>query len=237
MSDPPTITPSSKTIVLPIKQLETEKAQLQIPLGGVSEHHLQIPLGDVTKHHLQIPLSGSELENDSLEAPFSRLNLKKLSVVLDHTAERLLSGNQLSGLMLIGVGLKAANGAIKSLAEDPVDKQKTGEELLAKISMIAPLGGDEKKNLHWQDPNTGNDYRFESAQIETSKGIKRFLRAFEVYEDPHRSDKEVFFISSLQDHRGEFRAWRVEKNDFSREQLDSLSHAHLPREKSQSLFR
>lgn len=224
----------------PSTELHNKQIQIPTPQGGNNQIVIPVSQGENKQivipnegnnKQIVIPNEGDGKEESKITAPWSRLNLKKLSEILDSTANRLLH-NDLNGLLFIGVILKAANGITKALAEDKIDKQETGEAIFSRINRIVPNFLDKDRSFNWKDPNSGKDFHFVLSTEASKEGNKRFCRAYK--ENARGEDTEVFCISSVESQDKKFKSWRVEKNDFSREQIDSLTKASFPREKSKS---
>lgn len=178
---------------------------------------------------------------------FSLLGLGKMNPSLAFFADKLVSRQEIDGLVLTGATLKAATILAKFLeTEDKLDTQSAGNAVIKRFQQVLPeqfdqlKAGSSPKPFNWKDPHSGKQYRFEFEAAQSLEGnlLSPVLKGFEQVSGASDSLQPVFSAHLIDAKR---ERWNIEQCEFNSAQLGSLTAAerpnrsHPPSEKSLAL--
>lgn len=184
------------------------------------------------------PLQVDNLHVIKPEAPNVLLGVcnkfNKINPDLIRVAHQLASRNEIDGLLLTGVTLKAGVTLASYLQSEPSrDMHKEGLAIVRRFQEILPQefadlkAGEIPKNFVWKDPKSNKQYcfKFEKCETEDSKITKPIsLLGFEISKDSNTS--QAVFAATLIDNK--YNQWSIEKCDFTLSQVRDLSLAIKP---------
>lgn len=161
-------------------------------------------------------------------------SLAQLNKNLAQVAQKFANRPELNGLFLISSVTNNVTQAIAPVLEakeNQLDKQGLGVALIRRLSEIVPdrFVGNSQEPFFWRDPNQkGKTYQFQvTGGLVNDKGKTKFtaktLKAIAkgtASVSDLSTQSEVFKATSLDN-----RSWRIERCDFTRSQLMSLSQA------------
>ncbi|PAX53604.1 hypothetical protein [Brunnivagina elsteri] len=158
--------------------------------------------------------------------------LTKTNPGLTGVAHQLVSQNEINGLWLAGLSLKSGTYLISNLSkEDKFDIHTAGIELIKRFQKILPeefvalKARGRPKNIEWKDPKSNKKYQFyfNFSEMNLFGDITKHtsLKGFELTSNSN-SMKPVF-IAKLVDEK--YNHWSIEKCDFTKKQIQSLSFA------------
>lgn len=170
----------------------------------------------------------SELSN------FSPPGLGKINPSLAFFADKLVSRQEIDGLVLTGATLKAATTLAKLLeTENKPDTQSVGNAVIKRFQQVLPEQFDQLKAggspqpFNWKDPHSGKQYRFELEADLSLEGnlLTPVLKGFEQVSGASDSLQPVFFAHLIDAKRDR---WNIEQCEFNLAQLRSLTAADRP---------
>ncbi len=158
----------------------------------------------------------------------------KINPDLIRVAHQLASRNEIDGLLLTGVTLKAGVTLASYLQSEPSpDMYKEGLAIVRRFQEILPQefadlkAGEIAKNFVWKDPKSNKQYcfKFERCETEEPKITEPIsLLGFEISKDSNSS--QAVFAATLIDNK--YNQWSIEKCDFTLSQIRDLSVAIKP---------
>ena len=158
-------------------------------------------------------------------------------------ADKLVSRQEIDGLVLTGATLKAATTLAKFLeTEEKPDTQSAGNTVIKRFQQVLPKqfdqlkAGSSPKPFNWKDLHSGKQYRFEFEADQSLEGnlLTPVLKGFEQVSGASDSLQPVFFAYLIDAKRDCFQhcplgnRWNVEQCEFNLAQLRSLTAANRP---------
>lgn len=165
---------------------------------------------------------------------FSPPGLGKINPSLAFFADKLVSRQEIDGLVLTGATLKAATTLAKLLEiEDKPDVQSAGNAVIKRFQQVLPEQFDQLKAggspqpFNWKDPHSGKQYRFdfEANQSLESDLLSPVLKGFEQVSGASDALHCVFSAHLIDAKRDR---WNIELCEFNSAQLHSLTAADRP---------
>ncbi|NJM73951.1 MAG: hypothetical protein HC862_29740 [Scytonema sp. RU_4_4] len=247
--------PTKTTATVPFKQQEIE---MQMESGRIIPHEPPTTTIDVAttevKGNLSIPSSSrgeiivapglqvesqriitpenSEIE-ETLKSPSP--GFEKINLAFVNFAQRLESRNEIDGLWLTGLTLKAGVSLASTLqTENKPDSQAAGLAIIKRFGQVLPQEfaelktGTSSKAIRWKDPQSGKLYSFQFEPSKTSLEGDIFIPAsIKGLEKASGSNStQCVFAATLIDAK--YDRWSIEQCDFTANQIRSLTIANKP---------
>ncbi|RAM49233.1 MAG: hypothetical protein C6Y22_23030 [Hapalosiphonaceae cyanobacterium JJU2] len=247
--------PTKTTATIPFKQQEIE---IQMESGCIIPHEPPTTTIDVATTEVKGNLSISDSTNnkiivapglqvegqciitpenseieETLKSP--SLGFEKINPALINLAQRLESRNEIDGLWLTGLTLKAGISLASTLqTENKPDSQAAGLAIIKRFGQVLPQEfaelktGTSAKVITWKDPQSSKLYSFQFepplTSLEGNILIPASIKGFE--KASSFNSTQCVFAATLIDAK--YDRWSIEQCDFTANQIRSLTVANKP---------
>ncbi|WP_337886401.1 hypothetical protein [Fischerella thermalis] len=247
--------PTKTTATIPFKQ---QKIEMQMENGCIIPHEASTTTIDVAITEIKGNLSiydstnskiivapGLQVEGQQIITPENSeieeaLNspcpgFEKMNPALTNLAQRLEARNEIDGLWLTGLTLKAGVSLASTLqTENKPDSQAAGLAIIKRFGQVLPQEfaelktGTSAKAITWKDPQSSKLYSFKFepplTSLEGNILIPASIKGFE--KGSSFNSTQCVFAATLIDAK--YDRWSIEQCDFTANQIRSLTIANKP---------
>jgi hypothetical protein len=217
--------PSTTTI-----DVATTEVKGNLSISDSSKSEIIVAPGlQVEGQHIITP-DNSEIE-EALNSPCP--GFEKMNPALTNLAQRLEARNEIDGLWLTGLTLKAGVSLASTLqTENKPDSQAAGLAIIQRFGQVLPQEfaelktGTSAKAITWKDPQSSKLYSFQFepplTSLEGNIVIPASIKGFEKASSSNST--QCVFAATLIDAK--YDRWSIEQCDFTANQIRALTVAN-----------